>query len=150
MARSNAKTPAAYLAALPAERRRAIAAVRKVVKTHMPKGFQEAMTWGMITWGVPLRRCPDSPNGQPLCYVALAAQKNYSTLYLMGAYADTGRYKALKAAFVKAGKKFDMGKSCLHFQRAEDLELDAIGDLIGGTTVDEWIALMKKSRERHV
>jgi len=148
MARSNAQTPAAYLASLPPERRKAIAAVRKVVRAHMPKGFKEAMNWGMITWGVPLSRYPDSPNGEPLCYVALAAQKNYSTLYMMGAYADTSRYKALQAAFARAGKKFDMGKSCLHFQRAEDLELDAIGDLIGGTTVDQWIALMEKTHPR--
>lgn len=35
MARSNAKTPAAYLASLPADRRATIAKVRKVVNAHM-------------------------------------------------------------------------------------------------------------------
>ena len=148
MARSNAKTPAAYLASLPADRRATIAAVRTVVKKHMPKGFREAMNWGMITWEVPLSRYPHTPNGQPLCYVSLAAQKNSSTLYLMGAYADSQQYRDLKTAFAKAGKKFDMGKSCLHFKEPEDLELDAIGKLIASTSPEQWIAVMEKSRRR--
>jgi hypothetical protein len=146
--RSSAKTPAAYLASLPPERRGALAAVRKVVKRHMPKGYREAMNWGAITWEVPLSRYPHTYNGQPLAYVSLAAQKNFSTLYLMGAYAHPGNFRALKAAFAKAGKKFDMGKSCLHFKRAEDLELDAIGKVIGSFTPDQWIAFMEKNRKR--
>ena len=146
--RSAAKTPAAYLAALPPDRRAAIAAVRKVVKQHMPKGYQEAMNWGMITWQVPFSRFPKakSYNGQPLCYVSLAAQKNSATLSLMGAYVKPAAFKEMKAAFKKAGKKFDMGKSCLHFKRADDLELDAVGKLIASVPVDDWIATMEKSR----
>jgi len=53
----------------------------------------------------------------------------------------------LKEAFVKAGM-FDMGKSCLHFSRSEDLELDAIGKVIASYTPDQWIAVMEKSRRR--
>ena len=148
--RSAAKTPAAYLAALPPDRRTAIAAVRKVVKQHMPKGYQEAMNWGMITWQVPFSRFPKAKcyNGQPLCYVSLAAQKNYSTLYLMGAAVNPAAFRELKAAFAKAGKKFDMGKSCLHFKRADDLELDAVGRLIASMPVDAWITFMEKSRAK--
>lgn len=145
--RSSAKTLAAYLASLPPERRAAIAAVRKAVKRHMPKGYRETMNWGAITWEVPLSRFPDTYNGQPLAYVSLAAQKSFSTLYLMGAYAKPEKFRALKAAFAKSGKKFDMGKSCLHFKRADDLELDAIGKLIASFTPDQWIALAK-SRKR--
>lgn len=146
MARSASKTPAAYLASLPADRRATIAAVRDVVNAHMPHGYEETMNWGMITWEVPLSRYPNTPNGEPLCYVGLAAQKNYSTLYLMGAYANSQRFRALQDAFAKAGKKFDMGKSCLHFKRPEDLELDAIGGIIASFSPDEWIAVMEKSR----
>jgi len=148
MARSNAKTPAAYLASLPLDRRAALAAVRKVVNQHMPKGYRETMNWGAITWEIPLSRYPDTYNGQPLCYVSLAAQKNFSTLYLMGAYANPKAYQALKRAFAKAGKRFDMGKSCLHFKRPEDLELAAVGKLIASVPPDKWIATMQQSRRR--
>ena len=73
MARATAKTPLAYLESLPADRRAAISTVRDVVNTHIPAGYQEAMNWGAITWEVPLTRYPKTPNGQPLCYVSLAA-----------------------------------------------------------------------------
>jgi hypothetical protein len=144
--RSSAKTPAAYVASLPAERRASIAAVRNMVNRHIPKGYREVMNWGMITWEVPFSRFADTYNGQPLCYVSLAAQKNYSTLYMMGAYAHPPAFKAMKSAFAKAGKKFDMGGSCLRFKSVDDLELDAIGRVIASVPVDKWIAIMQKSR----
>ena len=86
MAHSNAMTVAAYLAGLPPAVRATVARVRRLVKHHLPGGYREAMNWGAITYEVPLRRYPTTYNGQPLCYVALAAQKGYVSLYLMGAY----------------------------------------------------------------
>ncbi len=148
MARSAAKTPAEYLESLPADKRAVIAAVRKVVNQYIAKGYQESVNWGGITWEVPLSRFPKTYNGQPLCYASLAAHKNYSTLYLMGAYSNSENLRALKDAFAKARKKFDMGKSCLRFKRPEDLELEAIGRVIARFTPDEWIAVMEESR-RH-
>jgi uncharacterized protein DUF1801 len=148
MVRSGAKTPAEYLASLPADRRAAIAAVRDVINQYIPKGYQEAMNWGAITWEVPLSRFPKTPNGQPLCYVSLAVHKNFCTLYLMGAYANSRQFAELKQAFAQAGKKFDMGKSCLHFKAPEDLELNAIGKVIASYTPDQWIAVMEKSRKK--
>jgi hypothetical protein len=137
MARSTAKTPAAYLASLPADRRATISAVRNVVNQHMPKGYDEVMNWGAITWEVPVSR---------FCYVSLASHKNFCTLYLMGAYANSRQFAELKQAFARAGKRFDMGKSCLHFKSPADLELPAIGAVIASYTPDQWIAVMKQSR----
>jgi hypothetical protein len=148
MARSAARTPAEYLQSLPADRRATIAAVRDVVNQYMPAGYQESMNWGAITWEVPLARYPKTPNGQPLCYVSLAAHKNYCTLYLMGAYSTSTQFAELKSAFAKAGKRFDMGKSCLHFQEPEDLALEAIGKVIASYSPERWIAVMEHSRRR--
>lgn len=148
MARSAARTPAEYLKSLPADRRATIAAVRDVVNRHIPAGYQESMNWGAITWEVPLARSPKTPNGQPLCYVSLAAHKNFCTLYLMGAYSKSTQFAELKGAFARAGKKFDMGKSCLHFKTPDDLELEAIGKVIASYSPDQWIAVMEQSRRR--
>jgi len=148
MARSNATTVAQYLAELPADRRKELATVRKLILKHLPKGYQETMGWGMISYGIPLADYPNTYNGQPLCFIALAAQKNFSTIYLMGAYASTPEYRALKAAFEKAGKKFDMGKSCLHFKRADDLELQAVAKVIAATPPKKFIAYFEKHRRR--
>ena len=66
--RSNAATVAEYLAELPADRRAAIEVVRKVILKNLPKGYEEAMNWGMITYQVPLKTFPDTYNKQPLAY----------------------------------------------------------------------------------
>src|SRR4249919_2021169 len=110
MVSSRAASVAVYLDELPAERRVVVAAVRDLVLRNLQSGFVECMGFGMIGYVIPLARYPVTYNKQPLCYVALAAQKNSYSLYLMGAYADPHKYETLQAAYAKAGKKFDMGK----------------------------------------
>jgi hypothetical protein len=43
-----ASTVAQYLAALPADRRAALSAVRKVINENLPKGYEEGIQFGMI------------------------------------------------------------------------------------------------------
>jgi hypothetical protein len=148
MATSGAKTVAEYLAGLPHDRREVVSGARALVRKHLPKGYQETMGFGMIAWGVPLSKYPDTYNGQPLCYVALAAQKNFCTLYLMAAYGDPKQYAWLKGEFEKAGKKFDMGKSCLHFKTLDDLVPEAVGRVIAGTTPAQLIKAYEASRKK--
>src|SRR5690349_6776635 len=88
MARSAANTVEEYLEELPAERRAVISTVRKVILNSLPKGYQETMNWGMISYEVPLSRYPTTYNGQPLAYAALAAQKNHYAVYLNGIYQE--------------------------------------------------------------
>ena len=145
---SKAKLVADYLESLPADRRQEIAAVRKVIRKHLPKGYEEAMTFGLISYQVPLKKHRETYNGQPLCYVGLAAQKNFNSLYLMRPYSDPQQRKLLEESFVHTGKKLEMGKSCIRFTSAEDLPLDAIGRLVASTSPDEWIALANTARRR--
>jgi uncharacterized protein YdhG (YjbR/CyaY superfamily) len=146
MPRSTAATVEEYLAELPEERRAEVRAVYDVVRAHMPEGYGETIAWGMIAWGVPLARYPDTYNGQPLGYAALAAQKQYNSLYLMGAYMDPAQEARLREAFAREGKKLDMGKSCIHFRRADDLPLAAIGGIVASTPPDAFIAGYEAAR----
>jgi hypothetical protein len=146
MATSSARTVAAYLKELPPDRRRVLSAVRQRILANLPDGYEESMTFGMITYGIPLARYPDTYNGQPLCYAGLAAQKSYNALYLMGPYAVPGQQRELEDAFKQAGKKLDMGKSCVRFRDLDDLPLEAIGRIIAGTPPDRMIAAYEKSR----
>lgn len=148
MARSKAKTVKEYLDEQPADRRKEIAKVRSVVRKNLPKGYREGMNFGMISYEVPLERYPDTYNKQPLCYAGLAAHKNYNTLYLMGAYADPELRRRLEDAFDESGLKMDMGKSCLHFRTADDLPLDAIGEVIGALPPDEMISRYEAARKK--
>ena len=148
MVMSAATTVADYLASLPAERRAEIEPVLETVRRHLPEGYEEAMAYGMIGWGIPLSRYPKTYNKQPLAYVALAAQKNHNALYLMGAYADPRQSKRLERAFADAGKTMDCGKSCLRFKRAADLPLEAIGEILEATPPETMIALYEASRAK--
>ena len=150
MVSSKAATVADYLAELPADRRAEIERVRDLINSALPEGYREGMGYGMIGWVVPLERYPDTYNKQPLAYAALAAQKNSNSLYLNCVYASKERSERLKAAFAAAGKKLDMGKSCIRFKKADDLALDAIAGEIASTTPDQYIRIYEEARASSV
>ena len=130
MARPAVQTVSQYLRTLDPERRAILSAVRKVVNDNLPEGYVEGVVYGIIGWHIPLTIFADTYNGQPLCCAALAANKNYNTLHLMGvAYREPER-EFLREEFTKRGKKFDMGRGCLHFKALDDLPLDVIGTVI--------------------
>lgn len=146
MASSNAPSVRAYLEALPAERRKVVSAVRDVVRKHLPEGYVEKMSYGMIGYEIPLEKYPDTYNGQPLCYAGLAAQKNHYSLYLMTGYSNPKGAEWIASEFKKRGKKLDMGKSCLRFRSIDDLPLDVVGEFVAATPPAEFIKQYEKSR----
>jgi uncharacterized protein YdhG (YjbR/CyaY superfamily) len=148
MVGSRANTVDEYLASLPEDRREVVAAVRRLVKKNLPKGYKEVMNWGMITYEVPLKQYPNTYNKQPLCFVAVAAQKNHFAIYMNCFMTGTSREKALRDGFAKAGKKLDMGKSCIRFKKLEDISLDTIGKAIADVPVDEYIAMYEAGRKK--
>lgn len=148
MVSSKETTPAAYLASLPAERRKVLAAVRKVIKTRLPKGYVESMNWGMLSYEIPLARYPDTYNKQPLMYLALAAQKHNYALYLTSAAHQKPLVARLAAAYQARGKKLDMGKGCLRFGSLEELPRDVIGAMVASTSVAQRIKDSAAARAR--
>ena len=134
------------LKTLPAERRREMSRVRDVVRKHLPKGYQEIVEGKIIAYQVPLERA--NHNGRPLWYAALAAPKSYLTLHLMPVYASPSLLGQLKAGFKAAGKRLDIGKACIRYERAEDLDLGTIGAIIASLPMEEWIALATAAWKR--
>jgi len=143
--RSEATTVREYLAGLPDDRRVAIAAVRKVIRANLPDGYEEAMNWGMITYQVPLRTCPDTYNGQPLLYAALASQKNHMAVYLTAIYMSTPARKAFETAYRATGKRLDAGKSCVRFRTLEDLPLELIAETVASLSVAEFVERVRSA-----
>lgn len=145
---SGATSVSAYLAALAPDRRKTISTVRSVVRRHLPKGYKERMAFGMITYELPLRAYPHTHHGQPLCFAGLASQKNHCALYLMNIYADSAPARLLADGFKKAGKKLDVGKSCVRFKTLDDLPLDVIGRVIAATPPKAFIALYEAGQRK--
>lgn len=136
------------LAQVSAPRRAELERVRKVIGKHLPKGYEEVAVKNMIVYQVPLERYSDTFNGQASWYAALAAQKNYLTLHLMGVYGSKPLRTKLETGFKAAGKKLDMGKACIRFQSADDLALDVIGDIVAAVPVDKWVDAARAARRK--
>jgi hypothetical protein len=148
MPRKNPTTVVAYVAQLPAARRKELERVRRVVRKHLPAGYEETLTRGMIVYQVPLARYPDTYNGHPLWYAALASQKSCLTLHLMPVYGSAPLAEKLRDGFKAAGKKLDMGKACIRFQTADDLALDTIADVVASTPLERFVAIAQAARRR--
>ena len=146
MVQSKAETVEEYLAELPPERAAVVEELRDLVLANLPDGVEEAMNFGMISYEIPLSRYPDTYNGQPLMYAALAAQKHHYALYLHSVYADEEVESALRDAYREAGIKLDAGRSCVRFKRLEQLLPSAVAEAIAAITVDDFITRYESSR----
>ena len=140
---SNATTVAQYLEELPPDRRAALSTVRDLILSAVDGDIEEGITYGMIGYYVPRRAFPQGYHcnpSQPMPFINLGVQKNYLVLHLLFVYMNPPRLKALQDGFAKAGKKLDMGKACVRFKQVEDLALDAIRELITGTSTSAYLA----------
>ena len=147
---STATTPEEYISKVPKEKRIAFKRLRETIKSNLPKGFKEQMSYGMIGYVVPLKLYPkgylDKTN-IPLPFINIAAQKHFVAIYHMGLYADNQLEKWFKKRYeVKVGKKPDMGRSCLRFRNLESIPFDLIEELVGKISVQEWIDQYESTR----
>tara|TARA_A200000113_G_C8795287_1_gene332265 strand:+ start:369 stop:824 length:456 start_codon:yes stop_codon:yes gene_type:complete len=143
---------ASYINELPSERKRVINELRKTILEHLPKGFEETLSYGMIGYVVPHKIYPEGYHCNPelpLPFINLASQKNYISLYHMGLYADQKLLNWFIAEYEKSGAgKLNMGKSCIRFKNTTDIPYPLIGKLCSKITAENWIKLYEKSRKR--
>lgn len=145
---SKATTVEDYLASLPEDRRAALSAVRAVILKNLDRDYREGMGYGMVGYSVPHSvfgpgyHCDPR---QPLPFAGLASQKQHMSLYIMCIYGES----PIKDWFVKSwratGKKLDMGKSCIRFNRIEDVPLELVGELFRRVPAKKWIEMYTES-----
>src|SRR5438046_10478824 len=119
---SKATTVEQYLSELPEDRRKALEAVREVILQNLDEDYEEGMQYGMIGYYVPHRVYPAGYHcdpRQPLPFAGLASQKKHMAVYLMCAYGEGELATWFRHAWAKTGKKLDMGKACVRFQKLE-------------------------------
>ncbi|EJF11750.1 DUF1801 domain-containing protein [Pontibacter sp. BAB1700] len=149
---STAPTPELYLTELPEERQQIMADLRAVILGHIPAGFEEVMSYGMLGYAVPHTLYPAGYHcdpKQPLPFMGIASQKNHIAVYHMGIYADEVLLNWFKEEYPRHSKfKLDMGKSCIRFKKAEHVPLALIGELASKMTPQEWIELYESVLKR--
>lgn len=126
-------TVAAYLKALPDDRRKALKAIRKVIRANLDSGYKEVIQYNMIGYCVPHAVYPPGYHcdpKQPLPFAGLASMKNHMALHLFCIYTDPKIADWFATAWKATGRKLDMGKSCVRFKTLDDVPLQVVGDLI--------------------
>ncbi|MGJ5642838.1 DUF1801 domain-containing protein [Formosa sp. S-31] len=139
----DANTPDEYIALLPEDRKAPMSKLRQVILQHLPDGFQETISYGMIGYVVPHALYPDGYHCNPelpLPFINIASQKNFIALYHSGIYADKNLLDWFTSEYPKYSKrKLDMGKSCIRFKKPEDIPFELIADLTSRITPEQWI-----------
>lgn len=147
---SKAKTVDEYLLTLPDERAEIISALRNEIKKNLPKGFEETMQYGMISYVVPHKLYPPGYHTNPkdaLPFMSVASQKNHIAVYHMAVYG------ALNDWFINAwkkatDKKLDMGKSCIRFRKADDIPVKLFGELASKLTPKQWVEMYERGLKK--
>jgi uncharacterized protein YdhG (YjbR/CyaY superfamily) len=134
-----------YIESLPEERKPAMIRLRDTIKNHLPEGFEETISYGMIGYVVPHSLYPGGYHCDPklpLPFVSIASQKNFVAVYHMGMYADKSLVNWFEKQFAeRVPFKLDMGKSCIRFKKPDLIPFDLIGELIEKMTPEDWIAV---------
>lgn len=132
-----------YIEKLPDERKEAFNRLRETILKHLPNGFEECISYGMIGYVVPHSLYPKGYHCDPklpLPMINLANQKNFIALYHMGVYANPDLLNWFVGEYPKHCKsKLDMGKACIRFKKMNDIPYDLIAELIAKVSVEKWI-----------
>jgi hypothetical protein len=103
------------------------------------------MSWGMISWELPLERYPHTYNGQPLAYAALAAQKSHTALYLNCIYASDERTERLRKPMPRPARSSTWARAA-SASKSRGCAEDVLGQAIASVPVEEFIAEYERSR----
>ncbi len=144
-----ANSPEDYIKQLSEERQLIISKLRKTIKEHLPKGFEETISYGMIGYVVPHSIYPDGYHcnpKEPLPFMSFASQKNSINVYHMGLYSKKELYDWFVSEYPKYSKtKLDMGKSCIRFKKINDIPFELIGELSKKIKVQECVDIYESA-----
>ncbi len=147
-----ANSPEDYIAQLPEDRQAAMKQLRQTIKDHLPEGFEEQMSYGMIGYVVPHSLYPNGYHCDPklpLPFISIASQKNFVALYHSGIYASKDLLDWFTEAYPKHSKrKLNMGKSCIRFRNVNHIPYDLIKELVGKMTAAQWIELYEGALQK--
>jgi hypothetical protein len=142
-----------YLKELPTDRAPYFVKLRDTILNNIPKGFEEVMSYGMVSYVVPHSIFPAGYHCDPklpLQFTAIASQKNFIAIYHMGIYGSPKLHDWFVSEYPKHCKtKLDMGKSCIRFKKMEDIPYKLIAELMTKITVKDWINLYQENYMKH-
>ena len=144
-----ANSVADYLSKVPQERQEAFEKILEVLRSNLPEGFEECLSYGMPSFSVPHSIYPAGYHVKPeapLPFISVGNQKKFIGFYHMGIYAMPAVHDWFLEEYPKNAKfKLDMGKSCLRLKRMDDIPFDLLAELARKITPEEWISVYESN-----
>lgn len=128
MVNVQAKSREAYFE-LAGEREPALRELDIIIQTaapHLEPLLHGGMSGTWLAYGMQPYQTKSMKEASTWPVIALAAQKNYISLYVMAV--ENGRY--LAEEYEKDLGKVNVGKSCIRFKKLDDLNLETVKKLI--------------------
>lgn len=148
--KTQATSVSEYLELIPENQREAFLELRSSILQHLPLGYVEVLSYGMIGYVIPLSTYPKGYLNQsnvPLPFINIAYQKNHIALYHLGMYANPQLTEWFTSEYAsRYNTKLDMGKSCIRFKNYSKIPYDLISTLCSKITPEEWIQLYEHSK----
>lgn len=142
----------AYLDNVVEDRREGFRKLFETIRTHLPEGFEETISYKMIGWVIPKSTYPAGYHCDPklpLPFIMIAAQKNFISVYHMGIYSDNELMNWFTSEYTaRVSTKLDIGKSCIRFKKMDSIPLDLMGELMTKMSPQDWIARYEKMLKR--
>jgi hypothetical protein len=150
--KANGKTVTEILTNLPMDRAEPFNKLHDVIVKNLPKGFEAAISYGGLGYVVPHTIYPTGYHckpSEPLPFAGLASQKNSINFYHMGIHAEPKLLEWFVTEYPKHTKqKLDMGKSCIRFNKLDDIPYKLIGELMKKMSAKEWINIYETNLKK--
>jgi hypothetical protein len=150
--KANGKTVTEILTNLPMDKAEPFNKLHDVIVKNLPKGFEAAISYGGLGYVVPHTIYPTGYHckpSEPLPFAGLASQKNSINFYHMGIYAEPKLLEWFVTEYPKHTKqKLDMGKSCIRFNKLDDIPYKLIGELMKKMSAKEWINIYETNLKK--
>lgn len=127
-----ATTPEEFISSIEEPRRSEIERLDKLIRDTLPD-LKRVVSGPMLGYG-PFRYKYASGREGDTCHIGLSSRKQYISLYCCGA--DEKGYVAER--YKDRLPKADIGKSCVRFKRVDDLDQEALKELLKETVAAGW------------
>ena len=146
--KAQGKTVEEILTNLPEDRLEPFNRLHNVIVENLPEGFEPGISYGGLGYVIPHRLYPAGYHckpSEPLPFASLASQKNSINFYHMGLYANPTLMEWFVAEYPKhCSQKLDMGKSCIRFNKWDQIPFELMGQLMQKMSTEEWIQMYER------
>ena len=134
-----ARTVEQFMEALTPRRRAAAEALRAAVLANLPAGFDEALDYGMLSYGT----TREAGAGR-LALLSIADHGPYMALYVN--CVEPGGEEALYARWRATGMPLETGSRAIRFRGVEELALGVVADWVAAADADALRAAFARAR----